>query len=559
MSDGRITKRKMAAITSIRIKYQYSLVSASGEDTFAGILVNHFFPNQQNGDHGISDRWADSTTENYCDDYRVRLIKAIPRLKAISEIKVEELEEAIDFLVKRYDYQTSTENHYRLLVRVVFEAASRAGYPVEENVWGSVFYSPINLPTVIETKFLAIPKSLTAYEAVSLFATLTADIENAPGEDMGLLIMMFTGCRNEEAVPINFNHFFGLGNTTETNLIKEESSGIDNDQEEMTEPADEENGKAEPNDDDEKFLEPSGEEEIADEVGDSDIKAAETSMDVEKPVEPNTDGNTHTQLRVEVKKSSQPKFFAVFESGTRTRNTTKSGGKSRNAYRFLPVPSVLWDLIVKRKEAVKNAIDTNELDAAEDIDQFVESLPVSCYKSEYEKRCVVDDLSRRARHHLREMKYESEWLATFEAIMISERRLDNEIDEKEPTAYLLRRFYATMLYILGFTNIEQEYLMGHAISSSEADRRDYTNEDLQLLLWEKMEAHPLCELVRRYGMEAFSDPGVVQKIRKDLKVVKSHLRGEAAGVFKGIDLLYRDYMMALIDFHKHLRNKQAFS
>lgn len=462
MSD-EVKRQKNATISAISFKYRYSLISASGEDTFVGILVKHFFPNEQNGQKGISDAWnAVSTVKGYGENYRIRLIDELPKLKPISEITVEELEIAIDNLVQRYDYVPSTENHYRYLIRVVFEAAHRAGHDVEDNVWGSVFYNSINLQTAVEKEFLAIPKSLTAFEAVSLFSALSTDIRNAPGEDLGLLMMLFTGCRNEEIVPLKFNHFFSV-------------------------------------------------------VGFEDAK-----------------------------------FFAVYESGTKKRNIIKSGGKTKNTFRFIPVPTVLWELIEERHKMLSNKMAKKTKQHA-----CVDDLPVACFGNDYHKMCIVDDLSRRARHLLRKIKYKSKQLATVEAIMISERRLDNEIEEKEPTAYLLRRFYATTLYILGFSNAEQEYLMGHNISDDDVDRRDYTNEDLRIALWKKMELHPLCEMIRKYSIEAFHDPKKCVQIQQDLESYQSLFQKIKNPNDRRLNLLYQDYMMALLELHKYKKRTKC--
>ncbi|MGI6653443.1 MAG: hypothetical protein ACOX55_04980 [Christensenellales bacterium] len=464
MSEKEL-KRKKAAIATIRFKYRYNLISASGEETFAGILVKHFFPNDQNGQKGISDPWAATTTANCCSDYRIRLIDVLPKLKPISEITVDELEEAIEILVQRYNYKPITENHYRLLIRVVFEAAHRAGHDVESNVWGSVFHDAINIHTILEKEFLSIPKSLTAFEAVSFFSALTSDIRTAPGEDLGLLMMLFTGCRNEEIVPINFNHFF-------------------------------------------------------------DIAGSENA-----------------------------KFFAVYESGTKKRNIIKSGGKTRNTFRFIPVPTVLWSLLEERREMLENYLISSKTAKKAKQNACVDELPVACFGNDYNTMCVVDDLSRRARRLLREVKYESKQLATVEAIMISERRLDNEIEEKEPTAYLLRRFYATTLYILGFSDAEQEYLMGHGISDDGVDRRDYTNEDLRIELWQKMEQHPLCEMVRRYGIEVFHEPTKCAQIQQDLQAMQSLFQKIRNPNKRRINLLYQDYMMALLELHNNKKRR----
>jgi hypothetical protein len=250
------------------------------------------------------------------------------------------------------------------------------------------------------------------------------------------------------------------------------------------------------------------------------------------------------------------KNIAIYETATRTREVMRSGGKSSNAYRFLPLPSTLWEIIMLRREML---IKTYQLGSAESesVNQKVDGYPIACYGQEHHKRSLVDDLSRRGRYHLRNIKYSAKKLASVDVMMISERRLNNRIEEKDPTAYLLRRHSATMLYILGFSDTEQQYLMGHAIADAYTDRRNYSNEDLRYALWEKLEKHPICEMIRRYGKDAFHNESVCVQIMRDLKAEETQHKSSKGKGSSQLRMLYSDYSKALLDYHRlRLRNQR---
>ena len=68
---------------------------------------------------------------------------------------------------------------------------------------------------------------------------------------------------------------------------------------------------------------------------------------------------------------------------------------------------------------------------------------------------------------------------------------DDSIVEKEATAYLFRRNFATMLQILGLKQNEIEYIMGHKIESNFEIRNYYSNYDKLYPIKCKMDNRPL--------------------------------------------------------------------
>ena len=70
-------------------------------------------------------------------------------------------------------------------------------------------------------------------------------------------------------------------------------------------------------------------------------------------------------------------------------------------------------------------------------------------------------------------------------------RKDDDNVEKEATAYLFRRNFATMLQILDLTQNEIEYIMGHKIESNIESRNYYSNYDKLYPIKLKMDNRPL--------------------------------------------------------------------
>ena len=50
-------------------------------------------------------------------------------------------------------------------------------------------------------------------------------------------------------------------------------------------------------------------------------------------------------------------------------------------------------------------------------------------------------------------------------------------EERDPSAYILRRLFCTELYIIGCTRAQRQNLMGHKIEDFGVERRDFRNED----------------------------------------------------------------------------------
>ena len=63
--------------------------------------------------------------------------------------------------------------------------------------------------------------------------------------------------------------------------------------------------------------------------------------------------------------------------------------------------------------------------------------------------------------------------------------------EKDPSAYLFRRNFGTHLFILGLSEAEIQYVVGHDIEGLYETRNEFVNEERLLEIKQKMEQRPI--------------------------------------------------------------------
>ena len=181
----------------------------------------------------------------------------------------------------------------------------------------------------------------------------------------------------------------------------------------------------------------------------------------------------------------------------------KLGGKTGNVFRYVPIPDTLMKLIDKRKGFIRNSTNCSEhISESKDFD--IDDLTIACKGNDFDQKCRTSDLSRIGKYLLKEAKVEENTLKFIDNSIYK----DNDLEEKEATAYLFRRNFATMLQILGLTQNEIEYIMGHKIESKIETRNYYSNPDKLYLIKRKMDNRPLfsskytCDNVKEVFAEA---------------------------------------------------------
>lgn len=187
-----------------------------------------------------------------------------------------------------------------------------------------------------------------------------------------------------------------------------------------------------------------------------------------------------------VKMNGANDFYALRVTNTVSKNQLQTGGKTKNTFRYVPVPNTLKELLDKRKEFILHSVAYSEY-CAENKDFDVNSLTIACRGNDFKNICTTPDLSRMGKHLLGKAKVEEDVLKFIDDALYK----DDDIVEKEATAYLFRRNFATMLQILGLTQNEIEYIMGHKIESNIEIRNYYSNYDKLYPIKLKMDNRPL--------------------------------------------------------------------
>lgn len=169
----------------------------------------------------------------------------------------------------------------------------------------------------------------------------------------------------------------------------------------------------------------------------------------------------------------------------------QTSGKTWNSGRIIPIPTKVYNLLVERKKEIKKVIDAKGLQ--DEIS--IKSIPVVCkgYYAESDnfcKRASAQDITNAAREIFRAIGIGSRQLAYIER-EISENQLEQVVNEKEATAYLLRRNYATTLLTLGLTTAEIQYLIGHDVEDAYEVRNEFVDDDRLHCMAEKLKARML--------------------------------------------------------------------
>lgn len=187
-------------------------------------------------------------------------------------------------------------------------------------------------------------------------------------------------------------------------------------------------------------------------------------------------------------------YITVPQSTHIHRNETKLEVKTYNAYRNIPLPSLAAKVILKlqnqRLQAGQNKPGSNVP---------IEMMWIGYKGDDMFTRCGADDATRQAEIMFKElgMRQTIEKVTKYlEQDMAATMEKDGSVDEfalieKDPTAYLLRRNFATHMAILQLTETELTYVIGHVIVDPQVKRSDYTNEDELFALKQKMDRRPI--------------------------------------------------------------------
>ena len=167
----------------------------------------------------------------------------------------------------------------------------------------------------------------------------------------------------------------------------------------------------------------------------------------------------------------------IYKTTKIASNELQSGGKTVNTGRIIPVPDMICSFLYWRRCLIVDMIAQNRKTGVS-----VDDLPICCDGSIEEgadgflKRCSAREVTSAAVDVFTAVGITPRLLAYLDQ-ELSEGNTAKLLKEKEPTAYLLRRNYATQMSVLGLTVPEMQYLIGHDVEDAYESRNEYVDND----------------------------------------------------------------------------------
>lgn len=170
-------------------------------------------------------------------------------------------------------------------------------------------------------------------------------------------------------------------------------------------------------------------------------------------------------------------------------NEVKGSGKSPNADRIIPMFDKLYSFIMDRRAHLQHLFFNSQLQFPPDGRfQSIDDLPIACVGNDYFTRCSVPHLTAAARELFHKIGLNEKQMAYIE-VYLSDPFL--ALKEKEATAYLFRRNFATILHILGFPTAEIHYIIGHEIEDAYETRNEFVDDTRLYQIKKMMEQRPI--------------------------------------------------------------------
>ena len=215
----------------------------------------------------------------------------------------------------------------------------------------------------------------------------------------------------------------------------------------------------------------------------------------------------------------------IYETGTALSEFLKSGGKSRNASRAIPLFDRVLQFLEKRKEYVKEQLRKQEVDA--DVD----TLPIACSGKNYLAGCTAKQISDKAREMFTKFGVKPKVFQFIDAEMANGHL--QEIREKNPTGYLGRHIFATHLAVCDLTESETQAVIGHEIEDSHVTRNDFSNDEVLFKIKEKMDRFPLYRTEARKACVSDIDFSLSGNGSLNLQINQRYCQDLCANLFAG--------------------------
>ena len=171
-----------------------------------------------------------------------------------------------------------------------------------------------------------------------------------------------------------------------------------------------------------------------------------------------------------------------YEVSAKDSRSTQAGGKTSNAFRLLPVPRFLTEILLGRKQELLGSFSP----------EVVENLPLACKGIDYACRCTQKEVNAKVKNLYRLAGVAEDLMRT----AYQEMRADPDLAEDcegRATAYLCRHQFATAMVYCGLTPGEIYTVMGHAEEDESVHKSDFANPDAFCALADKMSRRPLVQ------------------------------------------------------------------
>lgn len=207
----------------------------------------------------------------------------------------------------------------------------------------------------------------------------------------------------------------------------------------------------------------------------------------------------------------------VLTSTVGASHEIKVGGKTRNAFRVIPLYDFLYDLLMERRNYVIAKWKENDPKLTEE--EISKRIAAQRIASDVFDNTGVSspDLTKRGKDILTEVlkRCRKSDLSYYDAEYDFRYKLQTMGLEGEdsPTTYLFRRNYATHAVNLGLSASQVEFLIGHEIEEQGVLRHFFNTGEEIAVISEVLQEHPFCLLYRILtGTEEYGKDYMVQTI-----------------------------------------------
>lgn len=200
-------------------------------------------------------------------------------------------------------------------------------------------------------------------------------------------------------------------------------------------------------------------------------------------------------------------------------STVKILGKTKNSGRKVPLSKPM--AILFRKLFDRRSYSAKAMGYA----GMMEDLPIACKRKPW-LRCSSDDLSYAAKEMFIKIGMRKDDIIALNYELLEEAQVAREeLEEDEfkeiesnPTAYLLRRNFATHLARLMLTDREIWYVIGHKIEDPYVQRKSFNDEKLLFALKRKLDQRPI---LNHIDLEQHLDlvPGGVVELEGSKRII----------------------------------------